>query len=155
MKYEQRKKILENLGFNLIEYGCCDYNNINGKSWALFEKKDLEDTEQICLTYDFIKKGNSYIADEVLEEDLRSFKTVHKVGGCEFYHSDLRDIFNQKKYVCSNFGIYKIKLSSGRCYGSKVLPNNLSAKNRFYLLSAEDINHILKTKILNEDPLDY
>lgn len=80
-------------------------------------------------------------------------KEITKVGNAEFYQEDLAEVYNNKQYVCTSSAIYQIMYSVAqkRYYGAKIYNQGLAGRGRFYLLTAKQINNILKTELLRED----
>ncbi len=136
MTVEQRKNELERFGFVVKS---------EGESWIRLEKKDVENTRFITLVFNSTNK--------VIDEDVFSTKTVHKVGSAEFYHEDLKKIAEEEKYVCTSSAIYQIMFSPAqkRYYGNKVADiKGIAQRGRYYLLTAKQINNILGYDLLNE-----
>lgn len=79
---------------------------------------------------------------------------VIKVGSVEFTESDLEKIYEEKKYVVTYSGVYAIhySIAQKRHYGIKILYcKGMAMRGRFYIMTAEEINHIIGIKVLNEE----
>ena len=79
---------------------------------------------------------------------------IIKVGSTEFTESDLEKIYTEKKYVVNYSGVYAIHYSTvqKQYYSRKVIDcKGMAKRGRFYIMTAETVNHIIGKKVLNEE----
>lgn len=79
---------------------------------------------------------------------------IIKVGSTEFTELDLEKIYTENKYVVNYSGVYAIHYSMAQkqYYSRKVIDcKGIAKKGRFYVMTAETINHIIGKKVLNEE----
>ena len=79
---------------------------------------------------------------------------IVKIGNVELTKEEAEKIYQEQKYVCSYTGIFQIFYSQAQkiFYGQKVINHKGYAKRgRFYIHSAEEVNHVLGQKILCEN----
>lgn len=79
---------------------------------------------------------------------------IIKIGSTEFTKSDLEKIYTEKKYVVNYSGVYAIYYSTTQkqYYSRKVIDcKGMAKRGRFYIMTAETVNHIIGKKVLNEE----
>lgn len=79
---------------------------------------------------------------------------IIKVGSTEFTESDLEKIHTEKKYIVNYSGVYAIHYSVAQkqYYSRKVIDyKGMAKRGRFYIMTAETVNHIIGKKVLNEE----
>ena len=79
---------------------------------------------------------------------------IIKVGSTEFTESDLEKIYTEKKYIVNYSGVYAIHYSTAQkqYYSKKVVDcKGMAKRGRFFIMTAETINHIIGKKVLNEE----
>lgn len=79
---------------------------------------------------------------------------IIKVGSTEFTESDLEKIYTENKYVVNYSGVYAIhySMAQNQYYSRRVIDcKGIAKRGRFYVMTAETINHIIGKKVLNEE----
>lgn len=79
---------------------------------------------------------------------------IVKIGSVELYEDDVRKLYEQRKYIVTYGGVLQICYSNEKekFYGKKVVnEKGIARRGRFYTMDAKTINHILDSKVLNED----
>lgn len=79
---------------------------------------------------------------------------IIKIGSTEFTESDLEKIYTENKYVVNYSGVYAIHYSTAQkqYYSIKVIDcKGMAKRGRFYIMTAETVNHIIGKKVLNEE----
>ena len=79
---------------------------------------------------------------------------IIKVGSTEFTESDLEKIYTEKKYIVNYSGVYAIHYSTAQkqYYSRKVIDcKGITRMGRFFIMTAETVNHIIGKKVLNEE----
>lgn len=79
---------------------------------------------------------------------------IIKIGSTEFTESELEKIYTEKKYVVNYSGVYAIHYSTAQkqYYSRKVVDcKGMAKRGRFFIMTAETINHIIGKKVLNEE----
>ena len=77
-----------------------------------------------------------------------------KVGSTELTEQEVEKIYEEKKYVVSYSGVYAIYYSTTQkqYYSRKVIDcKGMAKRGRFYIMTAETVNHIIGKKVLNEE----
>ena len=77
-----------------------------------------------------------------------------KVGSTELTESEVEKIYTEKKYVVNYSGVYAIHYSMAQkqYYSRKVIYcKGMAKRGRFYVMTAETVNHIIGKKVLNEE----
>lgn len=81
-------------------------------------------------------------------------KRTVKVGSTEFTEQEIEKIYEEKKYVVNYSGVYAIHYSMAQkqYYSTKVIDcKGMAKRGRFYIMTAETVNHIIGKKVLNEE----
>lgn len=79
---------------------------------------------------------------------------IIKIGSTEFTESDLEKIYTENKYVVNYSGVYAIHYSTAQkqYYSRQVIDcKGMAKRGRFYIMTAETVNHIIGKKVLNEE----
>ena len=79
---------------------------------------------------------------------------IVKVGSTELTEQEAEKIYEEKKYVVNYSGVYAIHYSMAQkqCYSRKVIDcKGMAKRGRFYIMTAETVNHIIGKKVLNEE----
>lgn len=79
---------------------------------------------------------------------------IIKIGGVELYESEVRQLYEEHKYIVTYGGVWQIFYSAAQkmFYGQKVIAEKgITRKGRFYTMDAKTINHLVGSKVLNED----
>lgn len=77
-----------------------------------------------------------------------------KVGSTELTESEIEKIHAENKYVVNYSGVYAIyySVAQKQYYSRKVIDcKGMAKRGRFYIMTAETVNHIIGKKVLNED----
>lgn len=77
-----------------------------------------------------------------------------KVGSTELIESEIEKIYTENKYVVNYSGVYAIYYSTAQkqYYSRKVIDcKGMTKRGRFYIMTAEAVNHTIGKKVLNED----
>lgn len=81
-------------------------------------------------------------------------KRTVKVGSTELTEQEVEKIYEEKKYVVNYSGVYAIHYSMAQkqYYSTKVIDcKGMAKRGRFYIMTAETVNHIIGKKVLNEE----
>lgn len=79
---------------------------------------------------------------------------IVKIGNVELTKEEAERYYSEGKYICSYTGIFQICYSAAQkqYYGMKVIDHKgYARRGRFYVHSAEQINHVFGKKILREE----
>ena len=79
---------------------------------------------------------------------------IIKVGSTEFTELEIEKVYAEKKYIVNYSGVYAIHYSvaQNQYYGRKVIDcKGMTKRGRFYIMTAETVNHIIGKKVLNEE----
>lgn len=74
-------------------------------------------------------------------------------GKANIEKAEVQRLYEEKKYICTSSCIYRIVFArmQQKFYGLKLFSIGLSARGRYYALTAKEINHILGKKLLQEN----
>lgn len=81
-------------------------------------------------------------------------KQIIKIGSVELYEDEVQKLYEEKKYIATYSGVYQIFYSNAqkRFYGLKIIEEKgIARRGRFYIMTAKEINKVLKKKILIEE----
>lgn len=79
---------------------------------------------------------------------------IIKLANVEFYENEVQKLYEEHKYIVTYSGVFQIfySVAQGKFYTHKVVEEKgIVTRGRFYTMDAKTINHILGTKVLNED----